>query len=93
MAGRAGADGLQSRHVDTAVAQTRPHALGLSPRHTMTALRQCLPRWARNYPRQHLTADLLAGLIVTVLVIPQSLPTRCSPACHRKPAYTSAFFR
>jgi len=34
---------------------------------------QLLPRWIRAYPRQHLTADLLAGLIVTVLVIPQSM--------------------
>ena len=34
---------------------------------------QLLPRWIRAYPRRHLSADLLAGLIVTVLVIPQSL--------------------
>jgi len=31
------------------------------------------PLWARHYPRQHLGADLLAGLVVTVLVLPQSL--------------------
>jgi sulfate permease, SulP family len=39
----------------------------------MNALMHCLPRWVKDYPRQHLSADLLAGLIVTVLVIPQSL--------------------
>lgn len=32
-----------------------------------------LPRWANPYPRQHLASDLLAGVIVTILVIPQSL--------------------
>lgn len=31
------------------------------------------PDWLRNYPKQHLAADLAAGLIVTILVIPQSL--------------------
>lgn len=29
--------------------------------------------WWRNYPKQHLHADLIAGLVVTVLVLPQSL--------------------
>lgn len=32
-----------------------------------------LPDWLRHYPRQHLAADLTAGIIVTILVIPQSL--------------------
>jgi len=32
-----------------------------------------LPHWIRNYPRGSFTTDLVAGLIVTVLVIPQSL--------------------
>jgi SulP family sulfate permease len=32
-----------------------------------------LPPWIRHYPRRHLRADILAGVIVTVLVIPQSL--------------------
>lgn len=32
-----------------------------------------LPRWASPYPRQHLASDVLAGIIVTILVIPQSL--------------------
>lgn len=35
--------------------------------------RRLLPAWIRNYPREKLGADLAAGLIVTVLVIPQSL--------------------
>lgn len=39
----------------------------------MNALRQLLPRWIKAYPSAHFTGDLLAGLIVTVLVIPQSL--------------------
>ncbi len=32
-----------------------------------------LPNWASPYPRQHLGSDVLAGIIVTILVIPQSL--------------------
>lgn len=39
----------------------------------MDALMHCLPRWIKAYPRKYLSADLLAGLIVTVLVIPQSM--------------------
>ncbi|MBL8416443.1 MAG: sulfate permease [Propionivibrio sp.] len=39
----------------------------------MNALRQLLPRWIKAYPRAQFTGDLLAGLIVTLLVIPQSL--------------------
>lgn len=39
----------------------------------MNSLRQLLPRWIKSYPRAQFTGDLLAGLIVTVLVIPQSL--------------------
>lgn len=35
--------------------------------------RRLLPAWIRNYPREKLGTDLAAGLIVTVLVIPQSL--------------------
>jgi len=34
---------------------------------------QWLPNWIVHYPRAQLSADLLAGLIVAVLVIPQSL--------------------
>lgn len=34
---------------------------------------QFLPRWIRTYPREQFSTDLVAGLIVTVLVIPQSL--------------------
>ncbi len=39
----------------------------------MNLLNRWLPHWARPYPKQHLKADLLAGLVVTVLVLPQSL--------------------
>lgn len=39
----------------------------------MTFLRKLLPAWLVDYPRAKLSADLLAGVIVTVLVIPQSL--------------------
>lgn len=31
------------------------------------------PHWIRHYPRQHLRDDLIAGVLLTVLVIPQSL--------------------
>lgn len=34
---------------------------------------QLLPCWIRTYPRALVTTDIVAGLIVTVLVIPQSL--------------------
>ena len=39
----------------------------------MNALMHFVPRWIKAYQRKHLASDLLAGLIVTVLVIPQSL--------------------
>lgn len=39
----------------------------------MKYLAQLFPPWARAYPRDRLTADLMAGVIVAVLVIPQSL--------------------
>lgn len=38
------------------------------------ALRTALmPAWLRHYPRQHLGDDVLAGVMVAVLVLPQSL--------------------
>lgn len=39
----------------------------------MNFLLSWAPRWLQQYPRAQFTSDLLAGLIVTVLVIPQSL--------------------
>ncbi len=39
----------------------------------MKAPMQLVPGWIRNYRRELLSADLLAGLIVAVLVVPQSL--------------------
>ena len=39
----------------------------------MNSLKQLLPRWIKAYPREQLTTDLVAGLIVAVLEIPQSL--------------------
>lgn len=35
--------------------------------------RRLLPAWIAQYPRKELPADLLAGVIVTILVLPQSL--------------------
>lgn len=35
--------------------------------------RRLLPDWLTPYPRQHLSADVAAGIIVAILVIPQSL--------------------
>jgi SulP family sulfate permease len=32
-----------------------------------------LPAWIKSYPKEHLSADVIAGLVVTVLVLPQSL--------------------
>lgn len=32
-----------------------------------------IPHWIQHYPRTHLRDDVLAGLVLTVLVIPQSL--------------------
>jgi sulfate permease, SulP family len=37
------------------------------------ALLRYLPAWLAHYPRVHLGADVMAGLMVAVLVIPQSL--------------------
>ena len=31
------------------------------------------PDWASPYPREHLTSDVLAGIVTALLVIPQSL--------------------
>lgn len=39
----------------------------------MSSLKRFLPDWLIDYPRHHLAADLTAGLIVCILVIPQSL--------------------
>ena len=39
----------------------------------MSRLLPWLPVWVREYPKAHLGTDLMAGLIVGVLVIPQSL--------------------
>lgn len=39
----------------------------------MKVLMQWVPSWIKRYPREQFTTDLVAGLIVTVLVIPQSL--------------------
>ena len=39
----------------------------------MTPTRKLLPAWLRSYPRSKLPADLSAGLMVAILVIPQSL--------------------
>lgn len=39
----------------------------------MPSPRRLLPAWIAQYPRKELPADLLAGVIVTILVLPQSL--------------------
>jgi SulP family sulfate permease len=39
----------------------------------MSQLRKFLPSWLIHYPREKLGADLIAGVIVSILVIPQSL--------------------
>lgn len=39
----------------------------------MISIDRLLPQWLRAYPRQHLSADVVAGLVVTILVLPQSL--------------------
>ena len=39
----------------------------------MAVLHRFVPAWIRNYQRPTLGADLAAGLIVAILVIPQSL--------------------
>lgn len=42
-------------------------------RTTSTSYPSVLPPWLANYRRENLSSDLMAGVIVTVLVIPQSL--------------------
>jgi len=39
----------------------------------MTWIQRWIPHWVSHYRREHLSDDVIAGLIVTVLVIPQSL--------------------
>jgi SulP family sulfate permease len=39
----------------------------------MNVLQRILPHWLNPYPKQHLSGDVLAGIITTVLVLPQSL--------------------
>jgi len=39
----------------------------------MSAFPSLLPAWLRHYPKEKLGTDIAAGLIVTILVIPQSL--------------------
>jgi len=39
----------------------------------MKIIMQLVPLWIRQYPRELFTTDLIAGMVVTVLVIPQSL--------------------
>jgi SulP family sulfate permease len=39
----------------------------------MSAFPSLVPAWLRHYPREKLGTDVVAGLIVTILVIPQSL--------------------
>ncbi|MBI2278028.1 MAG: sulfate permease [Dechloromonas sp.] len=39
----------------------------------MSAFSRLLPAWLTPYPKEKLGADIVAGLIVTILVIPQSL--------------------
>jgi sulfate permease, SulP family len=36
-------------------------------------VQRLIPDWLRHYPRRHLLGDVAAGLIVAILVIPQSL--------------------
>ena len=43
------------------------------PLMTMILAKRLLPDWIKRYPRAQLTTDVVAGLVVTVLVIPQSL--------------------
>lgn len=39
----------------------------------MTLLANLVPAWLADYPKRHLRDDLTAGIIVTLLVLPQSL--------------------
>ena len=39
----------------------------------MHLLARILPTWLLHYPTKHLSHDVLAGLVTTVLVLPQSL--------------------
>ncbi len=45
----------------------------LTCRTTLTAQLHVLPLWLANYRRENLSSDVLAGVIVAILVIPQSL--------------------
>lgn len=42
-------------------------------KHHLKLAQWLLPAWCRSYPRAHALQDLVAGVVVTVLVLPQSL--------------------
>jgi len=42
-------------------------------RRIFQSVRSLCPRWAVHYPRQYLGSDLLAGVVTSVLVLPQNL--------------------
>ncbi|MBV8680096.1 MAG: hypothetical protein JO338_06560, partial [Aquitalea sp.] len=36
-------------------------------------MKRCLPAWLQHYQRHWLAGDLTAGIVVTLLLLPQSL--------------------
>ena len=38
-----------------------------------TRIQQLIPHWITHYPKQHLPSDVLAGIVTSVLVLPQNL--------------------
>lgn len=38
-----------------------------------TRIQQFIPHWIKHYPKQHLPSDVLAGIVTSVLVLPQNL--------------------
>jgi SulP family sulfate permease len=38
-----------------------------------TRIQQFIPHWITHYPKQHLSSDLVAGIVTSVLVLPQNL--------------------
>ena len=57
------------------VSESNPEASGLPRRHKLGLVAQYLPilEWGRTYNGSVLTNDLVAAIIVTIMLIPQSL--------------------
>ena len=59
---------------------------GVNSTGTLNLLRKCFPimEWGAKYTRQTFVNDLIVGVVVTMMLIPQSLAYAQLPVSHRK---------